>query len=142
MKFYRERLEEKSANIEASLIPIIGLGAPINIRQADRITMAPKERQKTYLAGEKTMSCKDFLTFYKNEVLKLPLFKKTTADFLLSLKKEEYFLFTTILPLAAALKHRCTVKDFNELPELVLPELIELTKSYCIKQIDSVLESY
>ena len=81
---------------------------------------------------EKTvMQAKDFLLFYKNGIASLPKPEKNTALYLGSLNDQEKSVFTTILPLAAAIRNRNSTIGFTE--------LIEEVKAYTIKQIDKVL---
>jgi len=127
LKFYRQRLEEKSLYMEAALFPAEGLGAPICVRQAKNL----KQNLKTFSFGKAAMKAEEFLEHYKSSIASLPKPEKPAAIYLESLKNEEKAVFATILPIAAYLKNRNSAFSFRE--------LIEETKEYAIKQIDRIL---
>jgi len=127
LKFYRQRLEEKSLYMDAALSPVKGLGAPIRVRQVE----GRKQNRKTFTAGKAVTEAEKFLLVYKNKIASLPGAEKNAVLHLESLDDEERAVFATILPLAAAIKHRNSIADYRE--------LIEEAKAYTIKQIDKVL---
>jgi hypothetical protein len=128
LKFYREALEKKSFCMEAALIPANGLGAPIRVRQVkDR-----KNKHGIFSFDKPATQADDFLSRYKNLIASLPKPEKSATLYLGSLNDKERAVFSTILPLAASLKHRHSTFGFAE--------LIEEAKAYSIKQIDGVLE--
>ena len=134
LKFYREKLEEKCGHMEASVIPVEGLGAPISVRnpKGRSTTERSGERKlKLFSSGKAVMDADEFLYLYGNEIKKLPLPGKNAAEYLASLNNEERIIFTTILPAAAAIRQRHPLENFRE--------LFEEVKSYCLKNIDSVL---
>ena len=128
LKFYRERLEEKSGNMEAALIPVDGLGAPIRLKQGKNLR---QRGLKIFSSGKAAMASGDFLRLYRNEIAALSVPGKNTAEYLASLKNEAQAVFATILPATAALKKRQPQADFRE--------LFEETRAYCLKEIDSLL---
>ena len=130
LKFYRQRLEEKSLCMEAELFPVEGLGAPICAKQAE----SRKQNLRTFSYGKAATQAEDFLLFYKNKIASLPKPEKSAALYLELLSDEEKAVFTTILPLAAAIKNRNSISGFRE--------LIEEAKAYTIKQIDKTLADY
>jgi len=127
LKFYREALEKKCLNMDAALMPAKGLGAPIRVRQAEN----RNNNHRIFFIGEAATQAEDFLSLYKNAIASLPKPEKNAALYLGSLSDEQKSVFATILPLAAALKHRNSIADYRE--------LFEETKAYTIKQIDKVL---
>jgi len=127
LKFYREALEKKSLSMEAAILPVKGLGAPIRVRQLEN----RKYRHGIFSYGDAATQAEDFLSRYKNGIASLPKPEKNAALYLCSLSDEQRSVFTTILPLASALKHRNSISDFRE--------LIEETKEYTTTQIDKVL---
>jgi hypothetical protein len=129
LRFYREKLEEKSRGMEAAIIPIQGLGAPIQIAQGK----SRCQGQKIFFYHRATMEAEKFLSFYRTEIAGLPKAGKKAANYLASLKDRERSVFTTMLPIAAALKQRHTTENFIE--------LIEETKAYCLKEIDKTSKS-
>ena len=136
LKFYRERLEEKSGRMEAGIIPIEGRGASIiirkeNLRRGNPIPREGGERNlRIFSSGKAMMGADDFLRLYRDEVAMLPEPGGNAAEYLASLKGEEHAVFTTILPAAAAIRRRYPKVDFRE--------LIAETKDYCIGEIDWV----
>ena len=126
LKFYRERLEEKSGRMASALIPVEGMGAPINIRRA----VNSERRLKIFSSGKASMSARDFLYEYAREIANLPRPAKNIAGYLSSLKGTEQAVFATLLPAAAAIKLRHPQDDFSE--------LLEETKTHCLKEIEKV----
>jgi hypothetical protein len=128
LRLYRERLEEKSRLLEAVLIPIEGWGAPINIRRNEA---SRPGNTRPFSGGKALMMAEEFLRFYQDGIAGLPEPGKNAAEYLSSLKGEAQDMFTTILPLAAALRQHHPQADFRE--------LFEETKAYCIKEIDCLI---
>ena len=123
LRFYRQKLEEKAATMTAKINVFPGQGAPINLKNkiahnAGRKELAPSAAENQYKSGI------EFLEQYRNDIAALP------AD---GLNEKERQIFTTLLPTAAALKHRNL--------GIKTAELIEETKRYCIGQIDKILYS-
>jgi hypothetical protein len=127
LKFYRQRLEEKSLYMETAFFPVKGLGAPICVRQVKN----RKKNHKSFSFGKAAMEAEKFLEYYKSRIISLPKPENNAALYLESLKNEERIVLSTMLPLAAAIKNRNSIGDYRE--------LIEEAKSYSIKQIDRIL---
>jgi hypothetical protein len=121
LRFYREKLEEKAATMNAEIKSEPGFGAPINLRYARKNV---EVQRAAYKENKPTISGSAFLEQYRNDIAALPTGK---------LNEKEKQIFTTILPTAAALKHRGIANN---------NELIEATKDHCIKQIDKVLGTH
>jgi len=121
LRFYRQKLEEKAAIMSAKINVFPGQGAPINLNnkaagnavKTNPVTAAPGNQQKSGI---------EFLEQYRNDIAALPAS---------GLNEKERQVFTTLLPTAAAIKHRNL--------EIKTSELIEETKRYCIGLIDKVL---
>ena len=77
LKFYRERLEEKSGQMDAELIPVGNQGAPIQLRQN-------LKRQhpdlKIFSSGRAMLPASEFLRLYKSEIAGLPEPGKTLRN--------------------------------------------------------------
>jgi len=136
LRFYRENLEEKSARMETSIIPVDGLGAPIAIRNRDAKTgedrFKPRQKNlKLFSSGKPLVDAEEFLRQYRNEILMLPKPGINAVDYLKSLKTNGQSVFTTILPAAAAIKRRSNIGNFRD--------LLEETKIYCLEEINTVL---
>ena len=127
MKFYRERLEEKSFHMHTLITPIKGMGATVSTGSSGKTN----RQLKVFSYGKKLMSPMDFLCQYQNGIEKIPLPDKYTADYLASVKGETRVIFTTLLPVIAAMK--------KQYPEASFRELLEKTKAYCDKKINTVL---
>ena len=127
LKFYREGLERKTFCMGAALIPAKGLGAPIRVMQVEN----RKYKHGIFSFGKAETRAEDFLLRYKNGIASLPKPEKNAALYLGSLSDEQRAVFATILPLAAALKHRNSITDYRE--------LIEETKVHTVKQINKTL---
>jgi uncharacterized Rossmann fold enzyme len=136
LRFYREKLEEKAAAMcansgaqggaisDTQICVFPGQGAPVNLSRK----MAHNAKISVPAApGNKHISGIEFLEQYRGGIAALP------AD---RLNEKERQIFTTLLPAAAALKHRNMASG----RELKTTELIEETKHYCIRQIDKILE--
>ena len=128
LRFYRQRLEEKSADLEAALIPVDGLGARISSARK-----APPQRRalKIFSSGKPAMESAEFLRLYRNEIAALREPGKNAAEYLATLKGEAQAVFSTILPVIAAIKQRHPQEDFRE--------LFALTRAHCLGEIDSVI---
>ena len=133
LKFYRERLEEKISHMAAVLIPVGGMGAPINIRHSGN-----RQRSlRIFSSGKAAMSAGDFLREYGKEIAGLPEPGKNIAEYLSLLKDREHDVFTTILPAAAAIKRRHPLGR-RGIPPGDFRELLEETKTYCLKEIEKL----
>jgi hypothetical protein len=123
LRFYRQKLEEKAAAMTAQIGVFPGQGAPINLTnkiahnavKTNSVKTTPENQYKSGI---------EFLEKYRGEIAALP------AN---GFNEKERQTFTTLLPTAAALKHRN--------PEIKTTELIEETKRYCIERIDKILFS-
>jgi hypothetical protein len=130
LRFYRKSFEEKASAMEAEVSAENGLGIPLEIR---RIRQSASDRQKIdFTSGKALMDSRDFLNQYKKDIKALPVFghKTTGNEYLLNLNAEERQVFTTLLPLIAALKRRR--------PELAAPDLVEAAKAHCADEIEKV----
>ncbi|MCL2480063.1 MAG: hypothetical protein FWF22_11195, partial [Treponema sp.] len=130
LKFYREKLQEKSRTMEAELLPQQGIGAPIMAPVRPK-KPEPKHQFSLFTSGRCQLRAEEFLGLYRDNIGRLPFMKNTAA--FQTLRENEKQIFTTILPAAAAIKRRN--------PGLTSIELIEETKKYCLKEIEKVLNS-
>jgi hypothetical protein len=133
LTFYREKLEEKSGAMEASLIPIKGQGAPIALRRnKHQVANALGPRFGKALVGND-----DFLLRYRNGIAALPVPGKNAAAYLSSLEHEHdgdsAALFTTMLPAMAAFRLRN--------PDAGFRELFEEVRAYSLGEIDKVMKA-
>jgi hypothetical protein len=128
LKFYRERLEEKSGEMEASLVPAKGMGAPlsINVRRNEK----NKRSLNIFSSGKALTNARDFLCRYRDEISTLPEPGENLAEYRASLKGEAGVVFTTMLPTAAALKRRFPHGGFRE--------VFSETRAYCLGEIRNI----
>jgi len=123
LRFYRQKLEEKAAMMNAQIDVFPGQGAPINLNNKTTLN-AGKKNFVPSAAENQHKSGIEFLEQYLSDIAALP------AN---GLNEKERQIFTTLLPTAAAIKHR------NMGNNLSTAELIEETKRYCIGQIEKIL---
>jgi hypothetical protein len=128
MRMYRERLEEKSALLRTELIPVPGMGAPVNV-----CTRRRQGKPSPLIWGKPSLRAEDFLAGYQDRIRALPLPGKGVSAWLEKLNLEERFILATLLPEAAALKRRS--------PELKTGALIEAAAAYCRAEIEKVLNA-
>jgi hypothetical protein len=112
------------------IIPARGMGAPISITAKNR-TYAMNRALSIFSRGPVRMKAEKFLAQYKEEIKALPRAGKNLSAFIQDLEDEEHTILTTLLPAAAAFKRR--------MPLLKPYELLEETKAWCLKEIDSAL---
>jgi len=125
LRFYRKSFEAKASSMEAEVIAESGLGMPLEIRKK---TSKPISGGQiiNFAPGKTLMDANEFLDQYKKDIKALPVFGRG-----MNLNANERQVFTTMLPLIAALKRRR--------PELAAPDLIEAVKVFCCKKIERVL---
>jgi len=125
LRFYRKKLEEKITRISADITFAQGQGCPVNIRagelsfQDQKITGSEK---KNHLSGI------NFLEQYRNDIIALP-----ETDIMKDTNINNRKIFTTLLPLAAAVKKRN--------PALKQKDLIREVKIQSANRIEKVLNN-
>jgi hypothetical protein len=129
MRFYRKRLEEKAAGMEAEVIPIAGMGAPIRIERKMPHNAGGRVL-RLFAPGRPLTSAAGFLEQYRHAIAALPV-RAADAGAYLNLNPGEQEVFTTLLPQAAALKRRQ--------PELATGALLAAVQRHCLDRIDRVL---
>jgi hypothetical protein len=77
------------------------------------------------------MGARDFLAGYRAKITALPSPEGGISAYLEGLNREEGVVLTTLLPAAAAIKHRG--------PELSSREILGEVKSWCLEELDRVL---
>ena len=140
LRSYRKTFEDKISTMEGRVSAAPGGGIPLSIRQIPPLYgMAPDIGSRIFnlfAPGKTIMNANRFLEQYRRDIAVLPVIGSTnynTGIYLRNLGVDERRVFVTLLPQAAALKHRH--------PELSTPELIEAVKRYCVNEIDRVLNS-
>ena len=126
LRFYRKKLEEKAAGMDAQITAMEGQGAPVNLphkmpRNAGAVIPFTTERTNK--------SSIEFLEQYCRDIAEMP--GTIGAGYKLNVKDRQ--VFTTLLPYAAYLKHRS--------PALKTGDLIEETKRLCVQEIERVLSA-
>ena len=110
--------------MKASVSCAPGQGAPINLYKSQ---CNPTKEAVSFVSSEKSGA--EFLKQYRDDIAALPV--SDGSNYLRELNVKERQIFTTLLPCAAALKHRN--------PQLKTQELIEEVKYYCVSKINSLI---
>jgi hypothetical protein len=134
MHFYRKRFEEKAAAMEAEIYAAPGYGMPLVLNKtpgrnysAGRTMFAP---------GKANMGAGEFLERYRQDIAALPAalpVALSAGGAIPGYSEAQRRVFTTLLPLAAALRRRR--------PEMKALELIAEVKQHCTNAIESLLRS-
>lgn len=127
---YRTKIEEHAIESSSQIIPVKGLGAPVNI------DIKPKQilfnNITTIFSGARAkMGAYEFLSDYKSRLESLPVPKTNIAQYNFELDNEQRIIWVTLLPVAAALKQREKITTTNI--------LISRVKDYCINEIKRAL---
>jgi hypothetical protein len=136
LRLYRERFEQKIAAIEAEVVTAPGGGIPLSI-PVKPFPRPPESRTRIFslfAPGKMLMSARQFVEQYRRDIESLPVFDSAAAAVTgRNLNIDERRVFVTLLPQAAAIKHRHG--------ELSPPDLVEAIKHYSVTEIDRVLNS-
>jgi hypothetical protein len=131
LRSYRKSFEKKASAMNADVFPKPGMGAAIQINKAgsrqengDAAIISP------FAPDKARMSVDEFIEQYKKSISSLPIFSTRPGIWLQKLDPAERQVLSTLLPQAAAIKRRY--------PELNTSKVIEVTKQYCVSQIDKV----
>ena len=102
MLSYKERLEKFADIIDANIIPVEGLGEPINIpgRTVKRRTTP------LFSAGKSRSSWRNFLINYKSGISNLSVPDSSPSRYLSGLDYEDKDIWTTLFPIAAVLRKK------------------------------------
>jgi hypothetical protein len=126
LAMYRNRLERKIETLRAAVIPIAGKGASITIKQT-RLLVA----SSSFAMRERPRSARVFLAEYRASIEALPSLR--VHPYLEHLELEARQVFTTLLPLAAAIKRRNPAFDTNT--------VIEETRVVAMRVINRVMDA-
>ncbi|MCL2808767.1 MAG: DUF115 domain-containing protein [Treponema sp.] len=131
LRFYRKKLEEKASimitmkqNTKITCAP--GQGAPINIQRIINNARYTEIEKKEQIINKKYSNGRDFLEQYKKDIAIMPAVQNQS-----SFTEKEKLIYTTLLPLAAAIKKRNIKLKQNELMEEV--------KNFSISKIEKIL---
>jgi uncharacterized Rossmann fold enzyme len=133
LRFYREKLEEKAAAMDAQILSAPGMGAPINLpqkmaRNTEGGASAFLKKRSVFQGQHGGLDSEAFLKQYSADIAGLP---PGADNYLSALNEKDALVFTTLLPLAAAFKHREA--------KLKTRDLIDTIKEFCVKEIEKVL---
>jgi len=128
LRFYRKKLEEKANMMNANVQCAPGFGAPIKLDNAYKNVQV---QRTVYKESKPVVSGLAFLEQYRNSIAALPS-ADMNDNYLRKLNEKEKQIFTTLLPLAAAIKNR------NH--ELGLNDLVQEVKRFSIKEIETQLK--
>ena len=132
LRFYRKRFEQKASAMSAEVIAAKGLGVPLEINRKNN-RAGGGYSGGAFTAGKASKSAAEFLEQYRRDIDNLPVpgGTKSAAAYLRELDENGRRIFATLLPQAAAIRHRR--------PELDAGGLIDGVKRYCIGGIEKVL---
>jgi len=136
LRFYRKSFEEKASAMEAEVTAESGLGMPLEIRRKTGKPSAPSNPAIDFMPGKAMTESREFLNQYGKDIGALPVFEHsmTGNEYLLNLNAGEGQIFTTLLPLIAAIKKRR--------PDLTTRELVEEAKAHCVKEIAKIMRDW
>jgi hypothetical protein len=123
LRFYRKSFETKASEMEAEVLTEDGLGIPLEIKGKTGKPITSERIDFNFAPAKALTDASAFLDSYAKDIKALPVFKHT-----MNLNANERQVFTTLLPLIAAIKHRR--------PELSTPDLVEAAKDHCVKEIE------
>jgi len=132
LRSYRKSFEEKASAMEAGVVAEKGMGIPLEIRRKTGGSPSPAGRTDNFAYGGAITDAKDFLNGYKKDITALPAFGRavTGDEYMARLNPDEKRVFTTLLPLIAALKKRR--------PDTAMRDLVEAAKAYCAREITEI----
>jgi len=135
LRLYRNSFERKISLMEAQVSAAAGMGIPfaINRETVSRPSGARGRIFSLFAPGKMVMKADQFLEQYRRTIEALPVLDNTNSDtgaYMRNLDADARRVFITLLPQAAAIKHRR--------PELTVPDLIEAVKRYSVNEIDRV----
>jgi hypothetical protein len=128
LSFYRARLEEKIALMRVRVNAVSGSGAPIRVEKKQQ---RAERDLRFFSSGPVHGGWKTFLREYKSAVNKFPRLQEDSGNIVETLSEKERLILATLLPLAAAIKHRHK--------ELKIPRLIEEVRGWCAAEINKIL---
>ena len=128
LRFYREKLEEKSRDMAMEILPIPGMGAPVELTPSRRDSGGFPGPIRLFSSGKPRSRGRAFLVQYGREIRKLPFPKREASLGLQDLSPDEGRVLTTLLPAAAAIKRKN--------PSLDTFELMEEVKDWCAGEIE------
>jgi hypothetical protein len=130
LRRYRKSFVQKVLTMEADVSAAQGRGMPLlfdSIGKPSR-PVDPRNRVFSLFApGKMMMDANRFLEQYRRDIEALPVFSHETFR---GLELEQRRVFITLLPQAAAFRHRH--------PDLSIPDLVEAVKRYSIDEISVV----
>ncbi|MCL2196874.1 MAG: DUF115 domain-containing protein [Treponema sp.] len=111
LRFYRKKLEEKVSGMSSSVTCEAGLGARIYLENS---SCKKRKEDDDKIIYDNNISGKEFLETYRDDILTLPQ-ASDKENYLLKLNVKEKQIFTTLLPLMAAVKKRNPQLEFKDL---------------------------
>jgi hypothetical protein len=130
LRRYRTSFVQKVFTMEAEVSAAQGRGIPLLF---DRKPSSPPSVTRNrvfslFAPGKMIMDANRFLEQYRRGIKALPVYSPETFR---GLDLDEKRIFITMMPIAAALRHRR--------PELSIPDLVEEVKRYCVNEINRLM---
>jgi hypothetical protein len=134
LRSYRKRFEHKASLMNAQVMAAPGMGIPLSIHKENSSPSSDRHGRifNLFAPGKVLMDSHQFLERYRNDISALPFFggSDDSSTWLRNLDTGQRRVFITLLPQAAALKHR--------LPDLSTGELIEEVKRFSVGEIERI----
>jgi hypothetical protein len=132
LRRYRESFVKKASAMEAEVSAAQGWGIPLLFgRKPSSPPSVTRNRVFNLFApGKMIMDANRFLEQYRRGIEALPLY---SPEAFRGLDLNDRRIFITMMPIAAAFRHRH--------PELSIPDMVEEVKRYCVNEIDRVVNN-
>jgi hypothetical protein len=133
---YRERFETKARSVDAEVIAAEGEGAPLAIINDKKNDMFLRGQMppRLFASGKALCTAREFLSDYRRKVEELPEPGENITSYIQKLPETQRMVFTTLLPLAAAIKYRSGAFGIKE--------LLSNTQNYCLDEIKRVTQNF
>jgi hypothetical protein len=132
LRRYRKSFVQKVFAIEAEVSAAQGRGIPLLFDRKPLSRPADTHGRvfSLFAPGKMVMDANQFLERYRRDIEALPVFSHETYR---GLELDQRRVFITLMPQAAAFRHRH--------PELSIPDLVEAVKRYSVNEIEKVIAS-
>jgi hypothetical protein len=132
LRRYRQSFVRKVLSMEAEVSAAQGRGIPLLFDRKPSLPPSdPRNRVFSLFApGKMIMDANRFLEQYRSGIEALPVYSPESFR---GLDLNEKRIFITMMPIAAAFRHRH--------PELSIPDLVEEVKRYCVNEIGKQMKN-
>ena len=131
LRSYRKRFEEKASCMEAEITAAPGRGVPLALCAKAHVHGTGSSAADFCAPGKAKVGAGQFLEQYRRDIAGLPTPAANVGAYLQKLTDVQRRILLTLLPQAAAVRHRQ--------PTLAGGDIISEVKRYCVNEIDRVL---